>query len=108
VDLDEELINGPSKEKEAESAGEDCEMDTSRLRLLWTEEETLQSTAEAEVQDDEMQADQATLVLAQRSLDENLKPKNVMLEDPELGAFRLLLESTCGISKQNSDDNTEL
>ena len=43
-----ELTAGLSKEKEEDSVGDDCAFETSKLSLPFTDDETLQSTVEAD------------------------------------------------------------
>ena len=91
-----DLIVGLSNEKNAESIGDDCALDTIRLSLPSTEDESLHRTAEADDQIEASLTDDPTLVEEEYPSDAKvlLLPINVTLMEPELGAFLPTLERT--------------
>ena len=70
-----------------------CAFETSKLSLPFTDDETLQSTVEADRQIVAVQTENPTFVEAEYPSDEMMPPSNVILVEPELGAFVPLLET---------------
>ena len=91
-----DLIVGLSNEKNAESIGDDCALDTIRLSLPSTEDESLHRTAEADNQTETSQTDDPILIEAEYPTDANvlLLPITLTLTEPELGALLPTLERT--------------
>ena len=102
-----ELTAGLSKEKDEDSCGDDCAFETSKLSLPFTDDETLQSTVEADRQIVAVQTENPTFVEAEYPSDEMMPPSNVILVEPELGAFVPLLERKYGALYEKTNDRAE-
>lgn len=103
-----ELRLGLSKEKNAETFGEDCALDKIRPSLPSSDDINLHITVEADIQTEAPQADDPNLLEEEYPCGARVLETKVMLAEPEHGPFRPLIERIRGALNENPNDKDEL